>query len=139
MRQLKEAGLLNKNIALDTSITTYHSYAGRILSEHAIRLGIDATSDPLGDAALWQLASDVVRNWPNEEFTNESAVTTVIDDVIGLTKLILEHQVTFDDIRREDEKTAPPRRLTGEVSGGTRCWRETRPRARLIRHHDSKG
>ena len=105
LRQLKEAGLLDKNLALDTSITTYHSYAGRIMSEHAIRLGIDATSDPLGDAALWQMASDVVRNWPDESFTNESAVTTVIDDVIGLAKLVLEHQVSFDDIRREDEKT----------------------------------
>ena len=105
LRQLKEAGLLDKNIALDTAITTYHSYAGRILSEHAIRLGIDATSDPLGDAALWQLASDVVRNWPDDEFTNESAVSTVIDDVIGLAKLVLEHQVSFDSIRREDEKT----------------------------------
>ena len=105
LRQLKEAGLLDKNLALDTSITTYHSYAGRIMSEHAIRLGIDATSDPLGDAALWQMASDIVRNWPDESFTNESAVTTVIDDVIGLAKLVLEHQVSFDDIRREDEKT----------------------------------
>ena len=105
LRQLKEAGLLDKNLALDTSITTYHSYAGRIMSEHAIRLGIDATSDPLGDAALWQMASDIVRNWPDESFTNESAVTTVIDDVIGLAKLVLEHQISFDDIRREDEKT----------------------------------
>jgi DNA helicase II / ATP-dependent DNA helicase PcrA len=105
LRQLKEAGLLDKDLALDTSITTYHSYAGRIMSEHAIRLGIDAMSDPLGDAALWQMASDVVRNWPDENFTNESAVTTVIDDVIGLAKLVLEHQVTYEDIRREDEKT----------------------------------
>ncbi|MFN9978572.1 MAG: hypothetical protein ACK53Y_01595, partial [bacterium] len=81
---------------------------------HAIRLGIDATSDPLGDAALWQLASDVVRNWPDEEFTNESAVTTVIDDVIGLAKLVLEHQVSFESIRREDEKTlAELQRLGG--------------------------
>jgi DNA helicase-2/ATP-dependent DNA helicase PcrA len=114
LRQLKEAGLLDKNIALDTAITTYHSYAGRILSEHAIRLGIDATSDPLGDAALWQLASDVVRNWPDEEFTNESAVSTVIDDVIGLAKLVLEHQVSFESIQREDEKTlAELQRLGG--------------------------
>ena len=46
-----------------------------------------------------------MRNWPDEEFTNESAVTTVIDDVIGLAKLVLEHQVSFESIRREDEKT----------------------------------
>jgi len=116
LRQLKEAGILDKDLALDTSITTYHSYAGRIMSEHAIRLGIDATSEPLGEAALWQMASDIVRNWPDENFTNESAVTTVIDDVIGLAKLVLEHQVTFDDIRHEDEKTLEQMQRIGGTS-----------------------
>ena len=116
LRQLKEAGILDKDLALDTSITTYHSYAGRIMSEHAIRLGIDATSEPLGEAALWQMASDIVRNWPDENFTNESAVTTVIDDVIGLAKLVLEHQVSFDDIRREDKRILEQMQRIGGTS-----------------------
>ncbi|CAB5240341.1 unannotated protein [freshwater metagenome] len=105
LRQLRAAGLIDENTPIDTSVTTYHSYAGRILNEHAIRFGIDATTDPLGEAAIWQIASDVVRNWPDENFTNESAVSTVIDDVIGLSKLILEHKVDVADIAREDNKT----------------------------------
>jgi DNA helicase-2/ATP-dependent DNA helicase PcrA len=44
-----------------TSVTTYHSYAGKLLSEHAIRYGIDADAEPLGEAAIWQIAADVVR------------------------------------------------------------------------------
>lgn len=104
LRQLRTAGLIPANTPLDTAVTTYHSYAGRLLSEHAIRFGIDATPEPLGEAAVWQIASELVRSWPDENFTNASALNTVIDDVIGLAKLILEHQVSIDDIRREDEK-----------------------------------
>jgi DNA helicase-2/ATP-dependent DNA helicase PcrA len=45
---MKEAGEPVHFENFDTSVTTYHSYAGRILSEHAIRLGIDADSSPMG-------------------------------------------------------------------------------------------
>ncbi len=83
-----------------TSVTTYHSYAGKLLSEHAIRAGIDADAEPLGEAAIWQIASDVVRNWSDDTYRNESAVSTVIKDLLGLSKLMLEHQVQARDIER---------------------------------------
>ena len=81
-----------------TSVTTYHSYAGKLLSEHAIRYGIDADAEPLGEAAMWQIASDVVRNWDDDTYRNQSAVSTVIKDLLGLSKLMLEHQVKAEDI-----------------------------------------
>jgi DNA helicase-2/ATP-dependent DNA helicase PcrA len=83
-----------------TSVTTYHSYAGKLLSEHAIRYGIDADAEPLGEAAIWQIASDVVRNWSDDSYRNQSAVSTVIKDLLGLSKLMLEHQVKAEDIER---------------------------------------
>ena len=104
LRQLRQAGLIPKNTAIDAAVMTYHSYAGRLLSEHAIRYGIDANDEPLGDAAIWQMASDLVVNWEDEAFTSESAVSTVINDVIGLTRLVLEHQCSPDDIRDESMK-----------------------------------
>ena len=82
-----------------TSVTTYHSYAGKLLSEHAIRYGIDADAEPLGEAAIWQIASDVVRNWSDDSYRNQSAVSTVIKDLLGLSKLMLEHQVKAEDIQ----------------------------------------
>ena len=78
LRQLRSAGLLPKNTAVDAAVMTYHSYAGRLLSEHSIRYGIDASDEPLGDAAIWQMASDLVRNWPDEDFSSDSALSTVI-------------------------------------------------------------
>lgn len=101
LRQLRQVGLIPKNTAIDAAVMTYHSYAGRLLGEHAIRYGIDAREEPLGDAAIWQMASDLVINWGDEDFTSESAPSTVISDVIGLTQLMLEHQCSPDDIKEE--------------------------------------
>ncbi len=104
LRQLRQAELMSKNAAIDAAVMTYHSYAGRLLSEHSIRYGIDASDEPLGDAAIWQMASDLVTNWNDEDFTSESALSTVISDVIGLTRLVLEHQCSPDDIKEESAK-----------------------------------
>ena len=104
LRQLRTAGLLPKNTSVDTAVMTYHSYAGRLLGEHSIRYGIDVGDEPLGDAAIWQMASELVRNWDDEDFTSDSALSTVIKDVIGLTSLMLEHQCTSQQITTESEK-----------------------------------
>ncbi len=104
LRQLRTAGLLPKNTAIDAAVMTYHSYAGRLLSEQAIRFGVDAADEPIGDAAVWQMASDLVRNWDDPDFRSESAPSTVITDVIGLTKYMLEHQCTSDEIIHESLK-----------------------------------
>ena len=98
LRQLAALPEFKHITSTGTSITTYHSYAGKLLGEHAIRYGIDADSEPLGEAAIWQIASDVVRNWSDDSYRNESAVSTVIEDLIGLSKLMLEHQVKAVDI-----------------------------------------
>jgi len=98
LRQLKALPEFQHITSSATSVTTYHSYAGKLLSEHAIRYGIDADAEPLGEAAIWQIASDVVRNWSDDTYRNQSAVSTVIKDLLGLSKLMLEHQVKAEDI-----------------------------------------
>ncbi len=98
LRQLRASGLLPKSSSVDAHVMTYHSYAGRLLGEHSIRYGIDASEEPLGDAAIWQMASELVRNWPDDDFRSQSALSTVIKDVIGLTRLIQEHQVSAEEI-----------------------------------------
>ena len=101
---MKEAGVPVNFENFDTSVTTYHSYAGRILSEHAIRLGIDADSSPMGEAALWMLANRIVQNWDAVGFDYQSAPNTVVEDLMGLTSQALEHQVTGEQIIAEDQK-----------------------------------
>ena len=89
LRQLSQLDEFKHITSTSTAVTTYHSYAGKLLSEHAIRYGIDADADPLGEAAIWQIASDVVRNWSDDSYRNDSAVSTVIKDLLGLSKLML--------------------------------------------------
>jgi DNA helicase-2/ATP-dependent DNA helicase PcrA len=102
---MEKAGLQVPFTTLDTSVTTYHSYAGRLLSEHAIRFGIDADAQPMGEAALWMSANTLVSNWSDPDFIYEGALNTAIDDVMGLASLVLEHQVSLESIRAADEKT----------------------------------
>ena len=102
---MEKAGLQVPFTTLDTSVTTYHSYAGRLLSEHAIRFGIDADAQPMGEAALWMSANTLVSNWNDPDFIYEGALNTAIDDVMGLASLVLEHQVSLESIRAADEKT----------------------------------
>ena len=99
LRQLSQLKEFEHITSTSTAVTTYHSYAGKLLSEHAIRYGIDADADPLGEAAIWQIASDVVRNWSDDSYRNDSEVSTVIKDLLGLSKLMLEHQVKAADIQ----------------------------------------
>ncbi len=125
LKQLSQAmaknGIEQPFSSFDTSVTTYHSYAGRILSEHSIRLGIDAESQPLGEAALWMMANRIVQNWDEDGFTNESAIKTVVEDLMGLTSQALEHQVTGEQIIEADQKLlAELSRMTGGLNDGVR-------------------
>ncbi len=108
LRQFQQAqdkqGIARTFTSFDTAVTTYHSYAGRLLSEHAIRYGIDADVQPLGEAALWMSANKLVREWDDGTFASSDAASTVVKDLLGLTSMILEHRVTSDQIRSVDEE-----------------------------------
>jgi DNA helicase-2/ATP-dependent DNA helicase PcrA len=97
LRQLRTIGLLpldnvsKSEIDIAVTVSTYHSYAGRVLSEHAIRIGVDATSDPIGEAAAWQIANNVVNNFASEA-TNGSDIShsakTIVDKVMAYLPLL---------------------------------------------------
>ena len=122
LRQLSQLPEFKHISSTTTAVTTYHSYAGKLLSEHAIRYGIDADAEPLGEAAIWQIASDVVRNWADDSYRNQSAVSTVIKDLLGLSKFMLEHQVNPADIERIDNEILEQmQKLSGSTNDETRA------------------
>ena len=108
LRQLRTIGLLpldsiSKNeIDIAVSVSTYHSYAGRVLSEHAIRIGVDATSDPIGEAAAWQIANNIVNNFASEA-TNGGDIShsakTIVDKVMALSAALGEHGKSTEEVR----------------------------------------
>jgi len=125
LRQFQQAadkeGLARTFNSLETAVTTYHSYAGRLLSEHAIRYGIDADMQPMGEAALWMSANKLVREWDDGIFNTSDAASTVVKDLLGLTSMVLEHRVTVDQIRSADEKVLEKlAQMTGATNEETR-------------------
>ncbi|MEN9687974.1 MAG: hypothetical protein RL381_986, partial [Actinomycetota bacterium] len=125
LRQFQQAqdkqGTPRTFTSLDTAVTTYHSYAGQLLSEHAIRYGIDADVQPLGEAALWMSANTLVRQWDDGTFATNDAVSTVVKDLLGLTSMILEHRVSADQIRSVDEELLTQlSQMTGATNEETR-------------------
>jgi len=125
LRQFQQAadneGLARTFNSLETAVTTYHSYAGRLLSEHAIRYGIDADMQPMGEAALWMSANKLVREWDDGIFNTSDAASTVVKDLLGLTSMVLEHRVTVDQIRSADQKVLEKlAQMTGASNEETR-------------------
>lgn len=80
------------------TVQTYHSYAGRLVGEHGLRLGIEPESRLLSEAAAWQLASEAVLGYdgPMDLVGNtEANVTTA---VVSLAGELAEHLVEVDQL-----------------------------------------
>jgi len=68
------------------TVSTYHSYAGRLVREHALRLGYESESRLLSEAAAWQYAAEVVAAYdgPMDHVpVAESTVTSAVVDLAG--------------------------------------------------------
>jgi DNA helicase-2/ATP-dependent DNA helicase PcrA len=72
------------------TIATYNSYAASLVADHALRLGLDPSARLLGEAAQWQLASDVVEAW-SDDLDTDAATSTVTEAVLTLSGALDEH------------------------------------------------
>src|SRR5512134_43933 len=105
LRRLQRAGLWTPSDDDDAetlggtpTVSTYHSYAGRLVREHALRLGYESESRLLSEAAAWQYAAEVVLAYdgPMEAVTKaESTITAAVVDLAGE---MAEHLLTTEDV-----------------------------------------
>ncbi|MEJ5866492.1 ATP-dependent DNA helicase [Pseudokineococcus sp. 5B2Z-1] len=79
-------------------VATYHSYAAGVLAEHGLRVGVEPGARVLGEAAAWQLASEVVERWTGDLPGVDSAVSTVVQGVLSLAAESAEHLVEPDEL-----------------------------------------
>lgn len=106
------------------TISTYNSYAASLVSDHALRLGLDPSARLLGEAAQWQLASEVVEAW-SEDLDTDAATSTVIEAVLTLSGALDEHLLDATQARSGIEEIldglaatpagTPPREPYAEV------------------------
>jgi DNA helicase-2/ATP-dependent DNA helicase PcrA len=80
------------------TVSTYHAFAGSLLREYGLLLPVEPDSRLLSETELWQLAFDVVCNYPGELDTGRTpaAVTAM---VLRLSGQLAEHLVSTEDLR----------------------------------------
>ncbi|MFC9063939.1 ATP-dependent DNA helicase [Streptomyces harbinensis] len=86
----------------EPQISTYHAFAGRLLKEHGLRLGIEPASRLLADAGRFQLAAEVLRAAPASFEPPGSGFTTLVTDLIALDGELAEHLVSPGRLRAFD-------------------------------------
>ncbi|MFF4904766.1 UvrD-helicase domain-containing protein [Streptomyces sp. NPDC001260] len=83
-------------------ISTYHAFAGRLLTDHGLRLGLEPTSRLLADATRYQLAARVLREAPGPYPALTRSFADLVSDLLTLDAELAEHLVRPEDVRAYD-------------------------------------
>ena len=93
LREIDPSGRLRARLtASEPEISTYHSYAGRLLGEHGLLLPVEPNAALLTETQLWQLAHRVVTGWDGDLDTERTPVS-VTEAVLALSGQLAEHLV----------------------------------------------
>ncbi|APE36481.1 DNA helicase [Nocardia mangyaensis] len=93
LREVDPSGALRTLIVgAEPEISTYHSYAGRLLTAHGLLLPVEPSAALLTQTQLWQLAHEVVRSWDGDLDTDRTPVS-VTEAVLALAGQLAEHLV----------------------------------------------
>ncbi|MDG4833209.1 UvrD-helicase domain-containing protein [Solwaraspora sp. WMMD1047] len=82
----------------EPTVLTYHSYAGRVVTEHGLRAGYEPSTRLLTEAARWQIVDLLVRNYDGDMSGVDRMPSTVTDAVLALAAELAEHLVEPDDL-----------------------------------------
>ncbi|MHC3473623.1 UvrD-helicase domain-containing protein [Streptomyces sp. 7R007] len=83
-------------------ISTYHAFAGRLLTDHGLRIGLEPTSRLLADATRYQLAARVLREAPGPYPALTRSFADLVSDLLALDSELAEHLVRPEDVRAHD-------------------------------------
>ncbi|MFE6636308.1 UvrD-helicase domain-containing protein [Streptomyces tendae] len=86
----------------EPAISTYHAFAGRLLTDHGLRLGLEPTSRLLADATRYQLAARVLREAPGPYPALTRSFADLVSDLLALDAELAEHLVRPEDLRTWD-------------------------------------
>ncbi|MGQ0465034.1 MAG: UvrD-helicase domain-containing protein [Sporichthyaceae bacterium] len=95
----------------EPTIATYHSYAGNLIAEHGLRLGIEPSARLLADASRYQLAARAIRSAPGPYPALTKSTADLVGDLLALSGELDEHLVDPEALRTHDLELI--RRLDG--------------------------
>lgn len=83
-------------------ISTYHAFAGRLLTDHGLRIGLEPSSRLLADATRYQLAARVLREAPGPYPALTRSFADLVSDLLALDSELAEHLVVPEELRAWD-------------------------------------
>nr|WP_202453311.1 ATP-dependent DNA helicase [Streptomyces sp. SID4913] len=86
----------------EPGISTYHAFAGRLLTEHGLRIGLEPTTRLLADATRYQLAARVLREAPGPYPALTRSFPTLVSDLLALDAELAEHLVRPEQLGEYD-------------------------------------
>nr|WP_246221563.1 ATP-dependent DNA helicase [Phytoactinopolyspora mesophila] len=119
LQQLAARGIIDAADGLldgEPTVATYDAYAGRIVAEHALRLGREPGARLITEAEAWQYSQRVVSTYDGPMDAVEYAPSTVVAKVLALHGELAGHLVAPDQL--------------GAYAAGLRAEIEARPRAK---------
>ncbi|MFY1678681.1 MULTISPECIES: UvrD-helicase domain-containing protein [unclassified Streptomyces] len=79
-------------------ISTYHAFAGRLLADHGLRVGLEPTTRLLADATRHQLAARVLREAPGPYPALTHSFGDLVADMPALDAELSEHLVEPEEL-----------------------------------------
>ncbi|MFE9170404.1 UvrD-helicase domain-containing protein [Streptomyces kebangsaanensis] len=86
----------------EPAISTYHAFAGRLLTDHGLRIGLEPTTRLLADATRYQLAARVLREAPGPYPALTRSFPDLVSDLLALDAELAEHLVRPEELRAWD-------------------------------------
>ncbi|MHA4815309.1 ATP-dependent DNA helicase [Streptomyces aculeolatus] len=77
-------------------ISTYHAFAGQLLKDHGLRVGLEPGARLLADATRYQLAAHVLRTAPGPYPALTKSLPTLVSELLALDAELAEHLVEPD-------------------------------------------
>ncbi len=100
---LQKAGIASTADDLgEPVVSTYHAFAGRLVTEHGLRLGVEPRSRLLADATRYQLAARVLRRHRGPIAHLTSPLTMLVGHLVSLESELSEHLVDPEQLRAWD-------------------------------------
>ncbi|MEU9120497.1 ATP-dependent DNA helicase [Streptomyces sp. NPDC048506] len=83
-------------------ISTYHAFAGQLLKDHGLRIGLEPSARLLADATRFQLAARTLRAAPGPYPALTTSLPTLVEDLLALDAELAEHLVDPARLRAHD-------------------------------------
>ncbi|MFD4140282.1 UvrD-helicase domain-containing protein [Streptomyces sp. NPDC058572] len=83
-------------------ISTYHAFAGQLLTDHGLRIGLEPTARLLADATRYQLAARVLREAPGPYPALTRSFPSLVSDLLALDAELAEHLVRPEQLEAYD-------------------------------------